>query len=318
MIPAMPNTFLDDVLRGLAAPAKHLSSKYFYDEVGDRLFQRIMRCPEYYLTDCELEILRTHPEAIVDRCLAPGTPLDIVELGPGDAFKSTFLLEALARRRSATTYIPIDISPHVVGELERTLPQRVPGLRVEGHVGEYLKMLGRTQDATPAHHRRLVLFLGSSLGNMGLPESLAFLKELRQMLRPGDLLLLGLDLVKEPELILAAYNDAEGFTRAFNQNLLTRINRELGGDFRTGRFGHYPVYDVKAHTCKSYLVSLMRQEVHVAGHTFIFGEQETIHTEVSQKYDRATIRHLQEQSGFTLVQHFHDARGWFTDTLWQA
>lgn len=314
----IPVSFKEDVLFGLGAIRKHLQAKYFYDSRGDYLFQQIMHCPEYYLTDCELEILSQQTTGIIDTCSQQINSFDIVELGPGDAFKSIFLLKQLVRQQASFTYIPIDISAHVINTLAEKLPSDIKGIKVNGLTGEYLKMLAQTKENKCASKNKLVLFLGSSLGNMSFDEGIIFLKKLKAMLQPGDLLLMGLDLVKQPEIILEAYNDKAGYTKSFNLNLLSRINKELEGNFKLERFAHFPVFDIQSKACKSYLISLMKQEVTVAGRIFSFEEQETIFMEISQKYDSESIRQMLEQTGFSLVHNFYDTKNWFVDTLWKA
>lgn len=317
--PSINTTFKNDVLQGLAAKPKFQNAKYFYDAHGDALFQKIMHCPEYYLTDCELEILKEQSEAILKKCMGSGEEhLDIVELGPGDAFKSIHLLRKLAKLQPSFSYFPIDISQNVIDNLSENIPKRVASIQMKGLVGEYMKMLDELKGNPETNGRKLVLFLGSSLGNMDFTEGLVFLKQLKAFLQPGDFLLMGLDLVKAPEIILNAYNDTGGLTKAFNLNLLTRINRELDGDFNISQFAHFPVFERSTNACKSYLISLIEQEVTVAGQKFRFEERETIYMEISQKYNDDNIHKMLEQTGFSLVQHFYDNKNWFVDTLWQA
>lgn len=314
----MDLTFKKEVLAGLSLPQKRLYSKYFYNAEGDRLFQKIMHCPEYYLTNCELEILSQKSKDVLDACFEATPGLDLVELGPGDAYKSIYLLRELSKRQKELNYFPIDISSHVIDRLIATVPSQLPNCRVAGLPGEYLPMLQKVDAATSNKRTRLVLFLGSSLGNMGFDAGIIFLKEIRSMLNSGDLLLLGLDLVKEEELILNAYNDKSGFTKAFNLNLLTRINEELDGNFKLDTFSHFPVFEKRTKACKSYLISLTEQEVEVAGQKIAFGEKENILMEISQKYDLDGMNEMMLQSGFSLVQHFFDSKDWFVDTLWKA
>lgn len=311
-------TFKQDVLTGLSASNKYLQAKYFYDTQGDYLFQKIMHCPEYYLTNCELEILSRQVNDILDICQKQIKEFDVVELGPGDAIKSIFLLEKLVQRQETLTYLPIDISNHIIQTLTKNISEKIKGTQVKGLPGEYLEMLAQIKEHHLPGRNKLVLFLGSSLGNMEFKEGITFLKKLRDMLYPGDLLLLGLDLAKAPEIILSAYNDKANITKEFNLNLLHRINRELNGNFNVERFSHFPIYDIQNNACKSYLISLMEQEVQIAGQSVSFLEKETIHMEISQKYDRNSIQKMLEQTGFALIHHFFDSKNWFVDTLWQA
>jgi L-histidine Nalpha-methyltransferase len=311
------HAFHTDVVRGLSAQPKYLQSKYFYDAAGDALFRQIMACPEYYLTRAEEEILRLRSREILQVCAATHPLFDIVELGAGDASKTVHLLEEAVRLGCSSRYLPIDISAHTIAYLTRTLPERLGGrLQVEGLNGEYFPMLERVQ-AEP--QPKLALFLGSNIGNMLPAEATAFCRQLRAYLNPGDWLLMGIDLKKDPRTILAAYHDAQGITRAFNLNLLHRINRELGADFQVDHFLHYPVYDPLTGSCKSYLVSTCRQRVTLAdGTAFDFAAHEPIHMEVSQKYSEPEIEALADAAGFEAVRMFFDEQHRFTDVLWRV
>ena len=314
--------FYTDVINGLKASAKHLHSKYFYDEAGDKLFQQIMACPEYYPTRCEMEILQQQSGQIVE-WLQGGkdfgqhaAPFDLVELGPGDATKSYYLLRELLKGKARFTYYPIDISSNVIGWLDDRLPVCLPGLQWQGLNGEYLDKM--EQVATLSPNRKIVLFMGANIGNMTPQQATHFLRDLHDRMQPGDLLLTGFDLKKDPKTILDAYNDRQGITRAFNLNLLQRINRELQADFDLEQFEHYPVYDPGTGACKSYLISRVRQTVHIGDwETVEFGENEPIFMEISQKYTREETDMLAEQSGFAPVTAFFDSKKWFADLLWQ-
>lgn len=307
--------FCRDVIDGLRAEHKYLSSKYFYDETGDKLFQQIMACPEYYPTRCELEILQ-HQADKMARLFAEDSPsFDLVELGPGDASKSLYLLRELQKEKVSFTYYPIDISSQVIGWLEDKLPMTVPGIRLQGLNGEYLEKMQQVSTFSP--NRKVVLFMGANIGNMSIPQATQFCRQLHDHLQPGDLLLVGFDLKKHPRTVLDAYNDRQGITRAFNLNLLRRINRELGGDFDVDQFEHYPVYDPVTGACKSYLISRRAQEVHIGDKTFYFTENEAIYMEISQKYSVEETGLMAAQSGFEPVHTFFDEKKWFADVLWR-
>lgn len=308
--------FLRDVLEGLQSQPKRLQSKYFYDAAGDALFQQIMHCQEYYLTRCEMEILETQSAAIVSAIRAVAPQADLVELGAGDASKSIHLLREWMRAGMGNRYYPIDISGNIIRHLQDTLPEQLPGLDVQGLNGEYMEMLARSGQ-TPGR-ARVVMFMGSSIGNFTPEEAMGFLSEVRRQLRPGDFLLIGFDLQKNPRLILDAYNDRQGFTRDFNLNLLTRINRELDADFQRQDFLHYPTYDPSTGACKSFLISLRDQAVHIGGSVIRFRKDEPIYMEISQKYTPDGIRELAARCGFAPVKNFTDEKGWFMDALWQA
>ncbi|WP_232825851.1 L-histidine N(alpha)-methyltransferase [Chitinophaga alhagiae] len=305
--------FYEDVVKGLTGTPKYLQSKYFYDAAGDALFQQIMHTPEYYLTRCELEILSAQAVAIADALGA--TPFNLVELGPGDASKSFYLLKELHRRHPEQAYFPIDISENIITQLQHALPARLQGLQVQGLCGEYIDMLKTTAYFSP--RRKVVMFMGASIGNFTPEEAVKFCRRLREQMNPGDLLLIGFDLRKQPQMILDAYNDGQGVTRDFNLNLLTRINRELGADFDINQFHHFPTYDPLTGACKSYLVSNTAQEVLLGEHVIRFRKDEPIFMEISQKYSVDETRQLAAAAGFRPVQHFFDNKRWFTDVLWE-
>jgi dimethylhistidine N-methyltransferase len=314
---AVTNDFYTDVMEGLTSTPKHLSSKYFYDKKGDKIFQQIMNSPEYYLTRCEASIFMNQTCALVQTVRKQLKDFDVVELGAGDATKSVHLLKHLSQLHYKYTYYPIDISANIIKMLENELPEKVPGLVVKGLRGDYLEMLDRMK----AYSRRskLVLFLGSNIGNMTPEEAEAFLDKVHAKLNPGDLLLIGFDLKKNPRIILDAYNDKAGHTRNFNLNLLDRINKELGADFNTSKFMHYPVYDPTTGACKSYLISLAKQRVYIGHNDHIdFKENEPIYMEISQKYTVGETNIMALSCGFKPVKHFYDPKGWFMDAIWQV
>jgi dimethylhistidine N-methyltransferase len=308
--------FLSDVLAGLRQSPKRLSSKYFYDAAGDVLFQQIMGCPEYYLTGCEREIFRTHAKEIAGSLAAGYADFDLIELGAGDGSKTTYILKELKESGRSFTYVPIDISETMIGHLQAFMPVIIPGLDVRGLHGEYLDMLGQAGAGGPPN--KVVLFLGSNIGNMEPAEALDFCRAVRGTMQPGDRMLIGFDLKKHPATVLAAYNDSTGYTKAFNLNLLGRINRELGGDFAVYSFDHYPTYDPVTGACRSYLVSTAAQDVRIGGEVISFAENEIIYMEISLKYDVAEIEGLAKAAGFDITAHFTDRRKWFTDTIWTA
>lgn len=317
---AQTTDFGVEILQGLRTMPKYLPSKYFYDETGDQIFREIMHCEEYYPFACESEIFRRQTTAIAAAITRPCDAFDLIELGPGDCKKSAYLLRYLVKSGTRFTYIPIDISSNVINHLQTMLPEKIPGIRVSGFNGEYLPMI---KAATKVSSRRkVVLFLGSNLGNMPPAEARIFCRKLRCHLNPGDLVLVGLDLKKCPDLILAAYNDKAGITRRFNLNLLERINRELNANFDTAQFDHFPVYDGVSGACKSYLVSRIDQEVTLwcngQKQRIKFSRKEEIFMEISQKYRIDQVDHLACQAFFTPVQRFLDELEWFVDALWCA
>lgn len=310
------NKFLKDVLNGLSAKDKFLESKYFYNAKGDELFQKIMDCPEYYPTKCEMEIFTNQTGKLVSALTKHGSEFDIVELGAGDATKSVHLLKGLIDCKVNFTYFPVDISANVISLLHKSLPQKLNGLQLHGLNGEYFEMLEKAK--TLSDKIKVVLFLGGNIGNVPMDKAGEFCTLMRKHLVPGDLVLIGFDLKKDPAKILGAYNDKSGYTRDFNLNLLHRINDELGGNFIIENFYHFPVYEPATGACKSYIVSCKKQQVIIADSTFCFTEGETIFMEIAQKYTIEQTEELARKSGFIPIQHLMDSKKWFLDTVWQC
>ena len=310
------NQFYTDVIAGLTSSPKRLNSKYFYDAVGDKLFQDLMNCPEYYPTDCEMEIFTSRTAELGKAITAGGDAFDLIELGAGDASKSSHLLSYLIEEKASFTYLPIDISGNVISYLNITLPVTLPGIKITGLQGEYFEMLKKA--ASISNNRKVVMFLGSNIGNMPVAEAEAFCRELRNHLSPGDMVLVGVDLKKNPKTILAAYNDQGGITKRFNLNLLERINRELQGNFNTGEFDHYAMYDPENGACKSYLVSLIDQQVKIGEEIISFRKDEYIYMEISQKYTVEQTNNMAAGAGFKALNHVFDSKNWFVDAIWLA
>ncbi|MEO6219113.1 MAG: L-histidine N(alpha)-methyltransferase [Ginsengibacter sp.] len=309
--------FLQDVLKGLHASPKYLQSKYFYDKRGDELFQEIMNCDEYYLTNCEMEIFSEQTTELADIIIEQHTSFDVVELGAGDAVKSVYLLKELVNKKAISTYFPVDISNNIIDLLHKKLPDQIPQLNIHGLNGEYLDMLKSAKNISDKI--KLVLFLGSNIGNIPLKEAPDFCRELRNQLSPGDMVIIGIDLKKNPKQVLAAYNDSNGFTREFNLNLLRRINSELNGNFNLDAFEHYATYDPLTGACKSYLISLEEQDVHIGKNEVIsFRKDEAIFMEISQKYTIEQSDQIAVDSGFMPVAHFFDKNKWFADIIWRC
>lgn len=309
--------FLNDVITGLRGNPKRLNSKYFYDANGDKLFQDLMNCEEYYPTNCELEIFSERTDEITGALIAGGDAFDLIELGAGDATKSAYLLKDLLDKKADFTYLPIDISENVISYLNITLPVTLPGLKITGLNGEYFDMLKKA--ASISSRRKVVLFLGSNIGNMPVPEAIEFCRELRNHLSEGDMLLIGMDLKKDPKVVLAAYNDKEGITKKFNLNLLERINRELGADFDLAKFDHYPTYDPESGACKSYLISLEDQMVKIGDKENIhLQKDEYIYMEISQKFTLMQTDQIAINTGFAPLTQFFDGKKWFVDAIWVA
>jgi len=310
------DNFLNEVLQDLGGTPKSLRSKYFYDDIGDDLFQQIMHCPEYYPTRCEEEILRSKAGVIAETLRNGFEQFDLIELGAGDATKTSYILQEFVRKDVNMTYMPVDISSSMIEYLSKSLPERIPGLKVQALNGEYFDMVDEANRRSSNH--KAVLFLGGNLGNMPPEDGLEFCKKLASSLQKGDLVLIGFDLKKHPKVIHAAYDDAGGLTKAFNLNLLTRINRELGGNFDLNQFEHYASYDPSSGACKSFLISLKAQEVTISGQVIRFEQDEYIDMEISQKYSIEEIDRMADAAGFVPVERFFDSKNWFLDTVWRV
>lgn len=309
--------FKEDVFNGLSSFPKYLYSKYIYDETGDKLFQDIMALPEYYLTEAEHEIFKSRKEAIAEAFTSTGSSFDLIELGAGDGKKTKVLLKQLLQMPLDFSYIPIDISANAVSKLKQSLSEELPLLEVKGEIGEYFDVLEQLQQLN--HRKKIIMVLGSNMGNLLHPKAIEFLSKLKAAMNETDLLFMGLDQKKEPQLILDAYNDPTGVTAAFNKNLLARINKELGGNFDLEQFKHWEVYDPETGTAKSYLVSLVPQNVKVKALDLEvnFDAWETIHTEISQKYDDGIVAWLAEESGLEVITSFSDSRDYFKNYLFR-
>ncbi len=310
-------SFAADVAEGLGRPLKTLSSRYFYDAMGSRLFQEIMRLPEYYLTRSEHHVLTENKAAITD-AFSENDFFHLIDLGAGDGLKTKILLRQLANKHIDFSYIPVDISEDAVKQLEESLQTELPAVKTQGVVGEYFTALEWISKQKSG--RKVVLFLGSNIGNFEIEDSKNFLKNLRTYLQPGDKLLVGFDLRKDPEQILKAYDDSAGITADFNINLLRRINAELGGNFDLNQFRHFALYDPAQGAMRSYLVSKIAQEVTIGatGLTFTFTAWEPIHTENSYKYTLPQAAQLAESCGFKVQTVFQDHNGHFADVLFSV
>ncbi|MBC8082961.1 MAG: L-histidine N(alpha)-methyltransferase [Hymenobacter sp.] len=308
--------FLTHVADGLSRPQKVLSSMYFYDDEGSRLFQQIMALPEYYPTRTEFGLLTRHRAALAT-ALRPAVaqePFFLLELGAGDGLKTKILLRHLLETGAAFTYVPVDISGAVLEGLAASLRTELPTVRVEPIVADYSAAL-RLMAARPG--RKVVLFLGSNIGNFLPADRQAFLRTLAGPLGPDDRLLIGFDLRKDPRFIRDAYDDAQGVTAAFNLNLLTRLNRELGADFDLAHWQHYTDYDPLAGAVRSFLVSTRAQAVRIAAldQTVDFAAWEMIHTENSYKFTGPQIEALAAEAGLRVTEFFTDEQEYFADVV---
>lgn len=311
----MTDTFAQDVLAGLTAENKYLSSKYFYDDNGSRIFQEIMNMPEYYLTNAEFEILSMQSQQIIE-ALQFSTPFNIVELGAGDGFKTFKLLEYLVNTNVEFNYVPIDISQEAIDVLTERLKLRLPNLNIKPKVGDYFEILKVNKESD---YPSLLLFLGSNIGNYPEEKAIELLQLFNKNMKTGDKLLIGFDLKKNPIVIHNAYYDPHGITKRFNLNLLLRINRELKADFKIDDFDFYCHYNPITGDVKSYIISLRKQTVYLKelNAKVDFDYNELIWTELSKKYSLDEINTLSTASDFRLTTNFLDCKHYFTDSLWE-
>lgn len=311
----LDTTFKQEVYQGLTSYPKFLSSKYIYDKAGDKLFQDIMNMPEYYLTNTEFDILEKHKDELAALFSNDSKLFHLIEMGAGDGKKTKILLHHFTDQNLKFTFRPIDISQNALESLEANLKEEIPGLNTEPLQGTYFETLRELNFST--NERKVILFLGSNIGNLLHEKAIAFLSQIQEYMQPDDLLFIGFDQKKNPQTILDAYNDEAGITANFNKNLLVRINRELKANFEVDSFIHWEVYDPESGTAKSYLVATSPQKVHIKelGLDIIFDAWETIHTEISQKYDDKTVHWLAEQSGLKVLEEFSDQKHYYKNYL---
>ena len=310
--------FAQDVFEGLRKENKAVPSKYFYDEEGDRIFQQIMNMPEYYLTDAEYEIFSEQADSICQAMNASAKPFNLIEFGAGDGYKTKLLLNHLLEIKAEFTYYPVDISQNILDELSENLKSEIPQLQVQPLNMDYfgaLQYMHRLNDLTT-----YTLFLGSNIGNFHLDEAADFLSELSSNCSSGDLLLLGVDLKKDKNIIISAYNDPHGITSDFNLNLLSRMNRELGANFDIRQFEHHTFYEEETGEVLSFLVSITDQNVFFKNMDWdlTFKKDEKIHTEISRKYSLQELDSIAEKDNFDVINNFMDSRKYFTDALWKV
>lgn len=314
---AKQSSFAEDIDTGLSSEPKFLSSKYFYDDEGSRLFQEIMKLPEYYLTRSELEIFSKQTKEIFSAFEADAEEFDLIELGAGDGSKTSLLVKFFLEHKVKFRYVPVDISSEALNFLTEKFQNEFPDLEIKTEQGDYFKALETFSQKSKK--KKIILFLGSNIGNFTENKALAFFKELRQVMNSNDLLFIGFDLHKNPKTILNAYDDSQGVTAKFNLNLLKRINRELGADFDIEEFSHYPSYHPLERAARSFLISRKDQTVNIKslGKSFEFMKWEPIYMEVSQKYEMNMIEKLAVESGFEVLRNFYDENRFYTNSLWK-
>lgn len=305
------SSIAEEVLLGLTSSPKTLPPRLFYDETGSRLFEQITGLPEYYLTRIERRILEQNASEIIR---SAGTPLTLIELGAGTATKTEVVIEALQKRQLQTVFYPIDVSESALRVAEEALESRFPALSVRPLVGDYSAGLAQLSGIAG---RKLVLYIGSSIGNYEPREAGELLANIRRSLSPGDALLLGTDMApsrtKPVTTLRAAYNDPQGVTARFNLNMLTRINRELGADFDPAGFRHKAIWNTQASRVEMHLESLREQVVRIADLDIAirFDGNETIHTENSYKFTNEMLGNVLADGGFLLERSWTDDRRWF-------
>jgi L-histidine N-alpha-methyltransferase len=306
--------FARDVREGLTAARKSLPPRWFYDDLGSSLFDTICFLPEYYVMRAETEVLTTFRREIAQ---AIGPQARLVELGSGAARKTRILLDVLAASNASIEYAPVDVDAAMLERSARSLLLDYARLQITAVCADFSHPAIPLRSLGPARGRTVVLFLGSTIGNLDPDEAIAMLRELRAALSPGDALLLGADLRKSKAMLELAYDDPLGVTSAFNLNLLVRINRELGGHFALDAFRHRALYDETLGRIEMHLVSTRAQRVRIDAidAEIAFAEGETIHTESSYKHDAATLDALASAAGFRIEKTWTDARRWFADVL---
>ena len=308
----MLNQFKKEVLDGLSkTPQKSLPSKYFYDKKGDDLFVQIMALPEYYLTRSEMEIFQEKTEDIISALsLNKENKYSLIELGAGDGTKTVHLLKALVNKNINFEYFPVDISQNALDGIKSYLRTEVPTLIVKPNHNDYFKALENLkQDGTI----KIILFLGSNIGNLVDELATEFIYQLGSNLFKGDKIILGVDLKKPKAIVLPAYNDSKGVTAEFNLNLLDRINKELGANFNRAQFEHAPTYDEHIGIAKSYIKSKIKQSVIIDGIEFYFEKDELIHTEVSRKYDDQVLKQILSKTDIRWENKITDSKQFFAN-----
>ncbi|APY01014.1 L-histidine N(alpha)-methyltransferase [Lacinutrix venerupis] len=311
----MIDIFKKEIKQGLESNPKTLPSKYFYNKKGDALFVEIMNLPEYYLTRSELDIFQNKTQELITALqLNVNTHFELIELGAGDGLKTKKLLSTLNKQNYKFDYLPIDISLNALNLLKKDLLGTLPDVSVKTQQGDYFEILASLKQSNKP---KVILFLGSNIGNMNDEKAEQFIYNLGANLKPGDKLLLGVDLIKSKDIVLPAYNDEKGITAQFNLNLLERINQELDGDFNLNKFKHQPEYNETQGIAKSFIVSTANQTVNIKaiGASYNFEAGEKIHTEISRKYNDALIKNIISNTDFALDTKILDSKKYFADYI---
>lgn len=295
-----------NVKQGLSDHPKHLHSKFIYNKEGDALFQQIMQLPEYYLTRAEFDILEQNKKEICQHFYAKDG-FDLIELGAGDGQKTKLILQELIDQKMDFNYLPIDISQNVLDDLKKNIEREIPGVPVQCQQGSYFDVLKDL--ANYNKRKKVIIVLGSNIGNLLHDEAIDFLQQIQQSMGEFDMLFMGFDQKKHPQRIVDAYNDDQGVTEAFNKNLLKRINNEFDADFDLDEFMHWESYDPETGTARSFLISKKDQQVNIEqlDMKVDFHKWETIHTEISQKYNDHVVNWLAERSDLKIDTNFTDS-----------
>ncbi|MFQ5651321.1 MAG: L-histidine N(alpha)-methyltransferase [bacterium] len=304
--------FAQNVLHGLSATPKKLSPKYLYDETGSNLFEQICELPEYYPTRTERAIIKHYADQIASLC---DRDVAVIELGSGSSRKTRLFIDAFLRADHKLHYLPVDISKSMLVNSAKALLKRYPKLRITALVSDYFIALSALKERQ--HQQKLILFLGSSIGNFEKDVAEDFFKRIRATMNERDMLLIGMDLLKSEDILVPAYDDAQGVTAAFNLNLLTRMNRELGANFDLANFRHKINFNQQEGRIEMHLESLREQRVRVGQlqRWFNFAKGETIHTENSYKYTRERICEMAQRGGLRINSSWYDEREWFSLNL---
>lgn len=310
------NEFVKDVEKGLADKQKHISPKFFYDKKGSKLFEEICDQPEYYLNRSESLILKRSVDEIMDKL--GEKQISIIELGNGNSLKTRILLKPILANLRKVCYFPIDVSLKTLKKSLKDLSKEYVNLEIFGICSDYVSGLTKINDFMKMKNNipknKLIIFLGSSIGNFHPKEAKNFLYSLKRYIRQEDALLIGIDLEKDKRILDKAYNDKKGLTAKFNLNILARINRELDGEFKLSSFEHKSFYNIHKHRIEMHLESKLDQEVRVGAtkKTFHFKKGETIHTENSYKYSQNNLNELVKNAGLEMIQSFTDRKKQYT------
>lgn len=298
-------TFLNDVIRGLSSTPKAIPSRYFYDDMGNKLFQQIMQLEEYYLPGAEMDIIENQTGSIIHDLRLKNDTLDVIELGAGDGSKTLSFIQQASRANIKIQYYPLDISPEVLDINMRLIHSRLPDVDVHPIAGNFFETI---TEIPKTENKRLILYMGSSIGNLSDKEIANLLGSIRSVMDHKDAAMIAFDLKKSPRTILESYDDSQGITRQFNLNLLHRINRELHADFDVSQFEHFPTYDPVSGTVYSYLISKREQTVYIdsGNYSFYFEPFEVIHTEISRKFSLPQIEGICAANGFVTERCYTD------------